>query len=652
MLSGSVLLAVIILIRRLSSSNVSRRIFVAMWCIAFLRVLIPFSVKLPVVNFAFGEKFTKSDNTISEIVGNSDYIVDYDTDFSQWYDTVYSQPISDNFPPEPFNENPTVAALPIESIIYIVWGTGTAATLVYFTAAYFHSKRKFRFCQVVNDEKLSEFIRLQGIRRKVKVLVSDNAISPMTYGIIKPVVVLSDNSSQHIEFVLKHELSHIKSLDVLKKAFAILVLSVFWFNPIMWVAVRMFNEDIEFACDERVLKSSAKDIRKDYALALIEMNRFDKNPKLLLSSGFSKNNIEERIVLIMKSNKTKFAKTIAVACAAVAAVGISGFTITSASENDDAVKSDNSDTSSITSESNIPTQSSIPSQESEVQTDITDSKPAEIIENTSSSTETEVIISSEKIVPKGKKTNVVLIGDLSEQDKITTFIPADYGCEVYAAQSGLCIYYGMMSNYGMCVCLKLSDNRYAYYFSLEPYGTVSERNTVTVKVGEMINEGQLIGYTNENGYYANQNHTGSGVGYMYTNIAPPSLPNRLDTVICYAHPILLKSYQERGFVLPEHYQAMVDDYDAFVQTHDPSEWYGSENEKKWYNISLEYNQQYTEVIQKRYALKEELNQLEEELNQLYKNGESQKTAITEVENKIDAVKEQLNQLSEQLNSDN
>lgn len=428
---------------------------------------------------------------------------------------------------------------------------------------------------------MSEFIRLQGIHRKVKVLVSDNTISPMTYGIFRPVIILSDNSTQQIEFVLKHELSHIKSLDVLKKAFAILVLSVFWFNPIMWVAVRMFNEDIEFACDERVLKSSAKDIRTAYALALIEMNRTNKNSKLLLSSGFSKNNIEEKIVLIMKSNKTKLAKTIAVACAAIAAVGISDFTITSASEKDDAMYSDNSGTGNITSES-------------EVQTDNTDSKPAEIIENTSSSTETEAIISSEKIVPKGAKTDVVLIGDLSEQNKITTFIPADYGCEVYAAQSGLCVYYAMISDYGMCVCLKLSDNRYAYYFSLEPYGAVSERNTVTVKVGEMIDEGQLIGYTHENGYYANQNHTGSGVGYMYTNVAPPALPNQLETVICYVHPYLLKSYQKQGFVLTEYYQGIVDDYDVFLQTHNPSEWETSEYFKKWYNIGLEYNPKYAE----------------------------------------------------------
>lgn len=59
-----------------------------------------------------------------------------------------------------------------------------------------------------------------------------------------------------------------------------------------------------------------------------------------------------------------------------------------------------------------------------------------------------------------------------------------------------------------------------------------------------------------------------------------------------------------------------------------------------------------EKLLKQSALKEELNQLEEELNQLYKNGESKKTAIAEVENKIDALKEQLNQLSKQLNSDN
>lgn len=141
-LSGSVLLAVIILIRRFFSGNVSRRIFVVMWwCISFLRLLIPFSVKLPVADFAFGERFTQSDNTISEIVENSDYIVDYNTSFSQWYDILYSQPISDDFPSKHLSGNSTVAAFILKSVIFIVWGIGIVAMLVYFTAAYFHSKR-------------------------------------------------------------------------------------------------------------------------------------------------------------------------------------------------------------------------------------------------------------------------------------------------------------------------------------------------------------------------------------------------------------------------------------------------------------------------------------------------------------------------------
>lgn len=570
LLQGTLLLAIIILVRKFLSGNVSRKIFVWLWCVAFIRLLLPFSVNIPIGDFFLKEKISES---------GAGYGYDFEYDFTS-EDTV-SYPVP-NFAPNsvtlPDNADYTNSALPVSTILYAIWATGTVIMLIYFTTAYFHNKRKFRYCQCINDEKLSEFIQSQGLRRKVKILLSDDIASPMTYGIINPVIVLSSESSKHIKLVLKHEIIHIKNLDVLKKAFAIGVLSVFWFNPIVWVAVRMFNEDIEYACDERVVNSSTCDIRQNYALALIDMQKSGKSTKIPLSSGFSKNYIEERIVLIMKANKIKLAKSIAVAASVIAAVGISGFSVSSAtSEGYD----DNTNSTSVTS---------IPTQESDVltQTDKPDNKTAENVENTSHSPETEVIISSEKIVPEGKKTDVVLIGDLSEQNKITTFISADYGCEIYAAQSGLCVYNDCTPVWGSCTCLQLDNGRYAYYFSREPYKLLDNgEDTILVKVGERVKEGQLIGYTSKNGFYADDNHTGSGVGYMYTNIKPPVLPGDIDKVTCYVHPELLKFYQRKGFVLPDHYQAMIDDFDTFTQTHSPNEWQSSEYFKKWDSFCME-----------------------------------------------------------------
>lgn len=578
LLQGTLLLAIIILVRKFLSGNVSRKIFVWLWCIAFIRLLLPFSVNIPIGGFFLNENISES---------GAGYGYDFEYDFTS--ENTVSYPVPNSAPNSvtlPDNADNTNSALPASTILYAIWVTGTVIMLVYFTIAYFHNKRKFRYCQCINDEKLSEFIQSQGLRRKVKILLSNDIASPMTYGILNPVIVLSSESSKHIELVLKHEIIHIKNLDVLKKAFAIGVLSVFWFNPIVWIAVRMFNEDIEYACDERVVHSSTCDIRQNYALALIDMQKSCKSTKMPLSSGFSKNYIEERIVLIMKANKIKLAKSIAVAATVIAAVGISGFSISSASikTNDDNTTVEDTQTSN-----SISSVTSVSTQENDVltQTEKPDNKTAENVENTSHPPETEVIISSERIVPKGKKTDVVLIGDLSEQNKITTFISADYGCEVYAAQSGLCVYNAIIPDYGFCICLQLDNGGYAYYFSLEPYALVDERNTVTIMVGEMVKEGQLIGYTHENGFYVNDNHTGSGVGYRYTNIKPPVLPNNIDKVCAYLHPYELKSYQERGFVLPDHYQAMIDDFDTFTQTHSPNEWESSEYFKKWYDFCIE-----------------------------------------------------------------
>lgn len=262
-LSGTILLAVIIFVRKFFCGNVSRKVFVSLWCIAFIRILIPISVQIPLGNFLHEESYSQeAEHIISE--NGTDFEYGFTSEYAVSYPAANSEPLADK-------ADFTSSAFSFSALFYAVWAAGTLIMLVYFIAAYLHNKSKFRCRECVNDEKLSELIKSQGIHRKVKILLSDDTSSPMTYGILNPVIVLTANSSKHIELILKHEISHIKNFDVLRKALAVFVLSVFWFDPMVWIAVRMFNEDIEYACDERVVKSSEIDIRQDYALALIDM---------------------------------------------------------------------------------------------------------------------------------------------------------------------------------------------------------------------------------------------------------------------------------------------------------------------------------------------------------------------------------------------
>ena len=95
--------------------------------------------------------------------------------------------------------------------------------------------------------------------------------TPFVLGILRPRIYLPYGLSPYGEpYIIAHEKAHIKRLDHVAKPFAYLVLAIHWFNPLVWLAFVLLCKDIEYACDEKVLKNAAADIRKEYATALLE----------------------------------------------------------------------------------------------------------------------------------------------------------------------------------------------------------------------------------------------------------------------------------------------------------------------------------------------------------------------------------------------
>ena len=106
-------------------------------------------------------------------------------------------------------------------------------------------------------------------------MVSDEVISPFTYGILKPVIVLPEtlDMSNHalLDYILTHEYIHIKRFDVILKWLSAAALCVNWFNPLVWVMYVLFCRDIELSCDEGVVRFKGGINKKSYALALLDM---------------------------------------------------------------------------------------------------------------------------------------------------------------------------------------------------------------------------------------------------------------------------------------------------------------------------------------------------------------------------------------------
>ena len=102
------------------------------------------------------------------------------------------------------------------------------------------------------------------------VFQADAAVSPFVFGLFRPKVYLPFHiCRQALPYILLHEQSHVRHGDLWWKLVGFLLLSVYWFNPCLWAAYLFFSQDLELACDERVIRRMPPDARADYAEALL-----------------------------------------------------------------------------------------------------------------------------------------------------------------------------------------------------------------------------------------------------------------------------------------------------------------------------------------------------------------------------------------------
>ncbi len=122
---------------------------------------------------------------------------------------------------------------------------------------------------VVSFAKLRAKVRAS-VPRDNSVYICDDIDSPFILGVIRPRIYLPSGLSADAEaHVLAHERAHLSRRDQLWKPVGYLLLSIYWFNPLMWLAYVLFCRDIEFACDEKVVGSLNETDRADYSRALL-----------------------------------------------------------------------------------------------------------------------------------------------------------------------------------------------------------------------------------------------------------------------------------------------------------------------------------------------------------------------------------------------
>ncbi|WP_419942475.1 M56 family metallopeptidase [Candidatus Palauibacter sp.] len=216
-------------------------------------------------------------------------------------------------------------------IAWIVWMMGCGLSLVSLAIAALRLRKLVRTARPVCDPEWvdqAEALRSQlGLRGEIRLLVSGAVTTPMTGGLRRPVILLPAAavkwSPERRAVVLTHELIHVRRRDVLRQLMRRIVLALYWFHPLGWLAARRAEVASEKACDEEVLALGARP--SDYARLLLRLaSAHGRRPNVLALPLVKTSQLETRIVAILKRRRPRPSVTrTAVTLTIVSSAGVS-----------------------------------------------------------------------------------------------------------------------------------------------------------------------------------------------------------------------------------------------------------------------------------------------------------------------------------------
>ena len=190
----------------------------------------------------------------------------------------------------------------VMAVLTVIWIVGAVLLLFYMAVSYLRLRRQ-----------VSTAVRFKG-----SIFQSGDIPSPFVLGILKPRIYLPFGlDGQSMEHVVAHEQAHIRRRDHWWKPLGFLLLTVYWFNPLMWLAYVLLCRDIELACDEKVIRELGTDQRADYSQALLACS---VSPGRITACplAFGEVGVRERVKSVLRYKKPGFW----LVAAAAAACGI------------------------------------------------------------------------------------------------------------------------------------------------------------------------------------------------------------------------------------------------------------------------------------------------------------------------------------------
>ena len=330
LITSSVLILALLVLRKLFRRSISRRVQYALWALVLVRLLVP--VNLPAMDFSVLTAATPVEQTVTQ--------------------NIAAQPIYVPVAQAPLEEHPAAAIdlaprqadtfmgesvwvaqteqqtavqykrISTQTVLSWVWITGSAilgAFLLLVNVRFWLWLRKARKPYEIDDCKLPVY------------LVKTGLPSPCLFGLFRPAVYLTPavlESEERLRHVLAHELTHARHLDHLWTFLRGVCLVVYWFDPLVWAAYAAAKKDCELACDEGALAKLEEEDRIPYGETLVSLIpvRHTVNPMLATTAMTTgKKHLKDRVSRIAQKPRQLVA---AVAAIAVLTVAISACTFT------------------------------------------------------------------------------------------------------------------------------------------------------------------------------------------------------------------------------------------------------------------------------------------------------------------------------------
>lgn len=241
-LYGSFAIAAVLILRFLLKKS-PKSISYGLWLVVFLALILPVRIKTSYSPMPVGVESFQQEKLYQAVPQAESGI------------SVVDDLIAERTPVRKLGEE----VFPMERMVEgasVVWFAGTVILLGYGMISSWKLRKKLK-----NGEKLEPNVyQVEGLP------------TAFVMGMPPCIYVPADLTEEEREYVLCHERIHIKRHDMRIKQGAFIILCLHWFNPLVWLAFRCMEADMESSCDEKVLEKMGTDIKKGYSLSLVRLS--------------------------------------------------------------------------------------------------------------------------------------------------------------------------------------------------------------------------------------------------------------------------------------------------------------------------------------------------------------------------------------------